>query len=109
MSSPRITRRLPEVLCLVLCLVGIVVALTLVAAVPARAGDDPDITTTTFDDGDQRIIPRPNSGHEPTEAGDRGGALQLAVLGLIVVGVGVVGFKIFRQTRQVPPRSRQDA
>jgi hypothetical protein len=91
------TRRLPEVACLFL----IVLALTLAAAAPARAGDDPDSTTTTaFDDGEQRIIPRPNSGHEPDEAGDRGGALQLAVLGLVVVGVGVVGFNVFRKTRQ---------
>jgi hypothetical protein len=73
------------------------------ATVSARAGDDPDVTTTTaFDDGDQRIIPRPNSGHEPEDAGDRGGALQLTVLALIVVGVGVVGVKVFRQTQQVP-------
>jgi hypothetical protein len=82
----------------------IVLALTAGAPAPAGAGDDPGATTSTtaFDDGDQRIIPRPNSGHEPTEAGDRGGALQLAVLGLIVVGVGVVGWKVFRQTRQIP-------
>jgi hypothetical protein len=48
---------------------------------------------------DEGMIPRPNSGHEPTEAGDRGGTLQLAVLGLIVVGVGIVGYKVFRQTQ----------
>ena len=83
----------------------IVVAFTAGApAAPAGAGDDPDRTTTTaFDDGDQRIIPRPNSGHDPEDAGDRGGALQLALLGLIVVGVGVIGVKVFRQTRQVQP------
>jgi hypothetical protein len=51
---------------------------------------------------DEGMIPRPNSGHEPSEAGDRGGALQLALLGLIVVGVGVVGYKVFRQTRTRP-------
>lgn len=33
------------------------------------------------------IIPRPNSGEAPEEAGDRGGALQLLVLGLVVVAV----------------------
>ena len=71
------------------------------AAGPARVGDDPDSSTTTlFDDGDQRMIPRPNSGHEPEDAGDRGGALQIAVLVLIVVGVSVVCVQIFRQTRQ---------
>ena len=82
----------------------IVLALTAGAAAPARAGDDDPgaaaTTTTAFDDGDQRIIPRPNSGHEPEDAGDRGGALQIAVLVLIVVGVGVVCVQIFRQTRQ---------
>jgi hypothetical protein len=84
----------------------VVLALTAGAAAPARAGtgDDPaepDASTTTlFDTGDQRIIPRPNSGHEPEEAGDRGGALQLTVLALILVGVGFVGVKIFRETRQ---------
>ena len=84
----------------------IVLALTAGASsAPAGAGDDPSATSTTaFDDGDQRIIPRPNSGHEPEEAGDRGGALQLAVLALIVVGVGFVGVKVFRQTRQVSRR-----
>jgi hypothetical protein len=48
---------------------------------------------------DEGMIPRPNSGHEPTEAGDRGGTLPLAVLGLIVGGVGIVGYKVFRQTQ----------
>jgi hypothetical protein len=101
LSFPRVTRRLPELAGLLL----IVLALTAGAAAPARAGDDPaatDVTpTTAFDDGDQRIIPRPDSGREPTEAGDRGGALQLALLGLIVVGVGVAGVRILRQTSRV--------
>jgi hypothetical protein len=76
------------------------------AQAPAGAGDGDDAgtgsggqTTTTLvlGDPDDGIIPRPNSGHDPAEAGDRGGALQLAVLGLLVAGVGFVGFKVFRQ------------
>jgi uncharacterized protein HemX len=31
------------------------------------------------------MIPRPNEGHEPIDAGDRGGALQLGLLALLVV------------------------
>jgi hypothetical protein len=34
------------------------------------------------------IIPRPNSGHEPIDSGDRGGSLQILVLALMVVAVG---------------------
>jgi hypothetical protein len=43
------------------------------------------------------IIPKPNSGEEPEEAGDRGGSLQVALLGLI--GVVVVGM-VIHITRQ---------
>ena len=32
------------------------------------------------------LLPKPGCGFEPTQAGDRGGALQYAVFGLIVVG-----------------------
>jgi hypothetical protein len=86
----------------------IVLALGLGAAAPARAGDgqgEPGTTSTSVTpfsgDVDQRIIPRPNSGHPPRDAGDRGGALQFALLGLIVLGVTIVCVKIFRSTRQI--------
>jgi hypothetical protein len=56
-------------------------------AVPAQ--DDPTTTSPTFgenpDAPGQHIIPRPNSGAEPEDAGDRGGALQLAVLVTLAV------------------------
>jgi hypothetical protein len=101
------TRRLRKTL----ALLTIVLALGLGAAAPARAGDgqgEPGTTSTTSTsvtpfsgDVDQRIIPRPNSGHPPQDAGDRGGALQFALLGLIVLGVTIVCVKIFRSTRQI--------
>jgi hypothetical protein len=46
------------------------------------------------------IIPEPNSGREPTEAGDRGGALQVLVLGVIVAGVGGITALAVRESRR---------
>lgn len=43
------------------------------------------------------IIPKPNSGKAPEDAGDRGGSLQVGLLGLI--GVVVVGM-VVHITRQ---------
>ncbi len=48
----------------------------------------------------QDIVPRPNSGEAPEEAGDRGGALQLLVVGLIVVAVGGAGVHLVRQSQR---------
>ncbi len=49
---------------------------------------------------DQNIIPLPNSGHEPTEAGDRGGALQILVFVALVAGVGTIAFLATRDMRR---------
>lgn len=68
-----------------------------VAAAPS-AGEPP--STTVPRDADERMIPRPNSGEEPTEAGDRGGALQLAVFGGIVVGVALILTLVVRESRR---------
>ncbi|MDP1820066.1 MAG: hypothetical protein Q8K58_09285 [Acidimicrobiales bacterium] len=46
------------------------------------------------------IVPEPNSGREPEEAGDRGGALQLLVLGVVVVGVGGAAWHLARTARR---------
>lgn len=46
------------------------------------------------------IIPKPNSGHAPAEAGDRGGALQLLVLGAVVVGLVAGALHLARQARR---------
>ena len=45
----------------------------------------------------QDIIPEPNRGHAPEDAGDRGGALQLVLLGALVVAVGGGAWHIARQ------------
>ena len=49
---------------------------------------------------DDGIIPMPNSGNEPTEAGDRGGALQVLIFVLIVAGVGGIVAMIVREGRR---------
>jgi len=56
--------------------------------------------STIAPDEEQGIIPEPNSGHEPREAGDRGGSLQLAVLAVIVTGVGVIAGFVVRESRR---------
>lgn len=42
------------------------------------------------------IIPRPNEGQEPEEAGDRGGWAQLGLLGLIVVSMAGIAMVVVR-------------
>jgi hypothetical protein len=46
------------------------------------------------------MIPRPNSGQAPDDAGDRGGALQLLVFGLVVVGIGAGVTKVVLDARR---------
>jgi hypothetical protein len=97
------------------------------AAVPARAAvaaviaggslpaaaqqpeDDPDGDPATDDAPlpGQDMIPEPNSGRPPRDAGDRGGALQGLVLLLVVVGVGGITGLALRESRRA--RGRRDA
>lgn len=46
------------------------------------------------------IIPKPDSGEAPVEAGDRGGALQLLVLGVVVAALAGGAVHIARQARR---------
>lgn len=52
------------------------------------------------------FLPKPGCGKEPEQAGDRGGALQWAVFGLILGGVGTVGTVL---ARNVVKRDREMA
>jgi hypothetical protein len=75
------------------------------AAVPQEPGEPgPDESTTTTTTApappDQDIIPEPNSGQPPSEAGDRGGLLQLGVLALILVAVGLIAWRIVHEARR---------
>ena len=80
-------------------LVGAVVlaVLLLVGQVPA-ATQEPATSTTGVPA--PNIVPQPDSGAEPTEAGDRGGALQLLILGLVVLAVAAAVTHLVRQSRR---------
>jgi hypothetical protein len=47
-----------------------------------------------------QIIPEPGSGEEPEDPGDRGGWLQLTVLGLVLGGLGVIVGFVVRDARR---------
>lgn len=51
----------------------------------------------------QDIVPKPNSGEAPDEAGDRGGALQLLLPALIVAAIGGGVWHVSRQARRAQP------
>lgn len=64
---------------------------------PAAAQDAP---SSTGEVPTQEIVPRPNSGEAPDEAGDRGGALQLGLLALVVLAVALATANLVRQSRR---------
>jgi hypothetical protein len=76
------------------------------AAAGATPGQDggpgtaEDTTTDVTPVPDQRIIPLPNSGHEPTDAGDRGGILQVLVLVGILAALGAIVLLVRRDMRR---------
>ena len=64
--------------------------------------NDPDGDVSTNDQPvpGNEIIPEPNSGIEPTEAGDRGGALQATVFVAILVGIATIVGLAVRESRK---------
>jgi hypothetical protein len=44
------------------------------------------------------VIPKPNSGSAPEQAGDRGGALQIGLFGVLVLALAFIGAVIIRST-----------
>jgi hypothetical protein len=90
---------------------AVCIIVVLVAALMAQPGSVPAQTTSTTGPtttlvsmvgGGQTksVIPRPNSGSAPQQMGDRGGAGQLALLGLLVVAISSVGVIVVRSTRR---------
>lgn len=82
-----------------LAIVVVVLALTAMGAVPAAA-QDPSTSAPGVELPPGDIVPEPNSGEAPSEAGDRGGALQLLLLGLVVVVIGGAVYGLVRQSRR---------
>lgn len=75
-----------------------------VAAVPGAGPAGAQETTTTSVVEGADIIPEPNSGTEPDDAGDRGGILQSVLFGAIIVVVIGAGFVLVRQSRAARAR-----
>ena len=71
--------------------------------------EDPDGDATTDDEplpgGD--IIPLPDSGAEPEDAGDRGGALQITVFLVMLAGIALIVTLVVRESRKA--RRARDA
>lgn len=86
----------------------LVLALVLAAGTPVaaqRGGDGSAPTTEDTAVPVPRMIPLPNTGTKPTDAGDRGGALQILVFVALVAGVGGITALAVRDAR----RSRRRA
>ncbi|MEJ7846095.1 MAG: hypothetical protein WKF93_10650 [Acidimicrobiales bacterium] len=82
-----------------------VVGVLLAPAVPASAQEDRPEPTTTLpisDEGGGRspIVPDPFSGEAPDDNGDRGGAAQVALLGALVVGLGLTAGRVVHVARR---------
>ena len=78
---------------------ALVVALAL--AGPAAGAQEPPSTPTTLVEVPTRdIIPKPGSGATPEDPGDRGGALQITVLVLVLLAIGTVVVLVVRQSRR---------
>jgi hypothetical protein len=68
---------------------------------PVGAQTRPPTTLEEINDENLgRMIPRPNSGAEPESPSDRGGWLQLSVLGVMVVGVALIGGLVVCESRK---------
>jgi hypothetical protein len=84
---------------------ALVVACVLGLLVPVAAAQS---TTTTLSDlTDVPIIPEPNSGRAPEEAGDRGGGLQVLVLVAVVAAIGGGIAYVAWQSKQARARARR--
>ena len=81
------------------------------AEVTTTAPPPTSTTATTIPEpgpGAFGAVPRPNSGVKPTASGDRGGSAQLALLGIITVGLTVIGVVIARSTKRHTAARRID-
>ncbi len=87
-------------------------ALSTIARATPPVSDPPVTDTTVVWDLERDpsecigFLPKPGCGKEPEQSGDRGGAMQWTVFGLIMGGVGTVGAVL---TRNVIKRDREMA
>ena len=78
-------------------------------APPAQDSDESPVQITEADTQPQGgIIPKPNSGVAPTNPGDRGGAYQWLLFGLMIL-FGAVAFTSVRRTAKRTQAARAAA
>ncbi len=87
-------------------LAAVVLAIAVVVGAPGplastapTGAQEPTATTTTLPPAPD-IIPRPDQGVAPQDAGDRGGALQATLFFLVIGGVGVIALLVVRESRR---------
>lgn len=90
---PRLRRSCDRVVALAAA-TALVLGLAIVTPAPTVAQDDGDPEAPAGE-----IIPEPNSGEAPEEAGDRGGALQLALLGTVTLAVACIAVYLVGRSR----------
>jgi hypothetical protein len=84
---------MPRSRCALLLLALIAVAVAALLAPPgptASARAEPTTTTLPVDQGNQGVIPLPNSGSRPESPGDRGGWEQLLLAGIMTAGCALI-------------------
>ena len=86
-----------------LLILWLVVGLTITGSTVVLAQEPPSTGMTTQD-----IVPKPNSGRAPTEAGDRGGALQLLLPAVLVAALGGGALHLRRQSRRARAEAHVD-
>ena len=74
-------------------------AVAVLAPSPVVA-QDPPTSSTLAELPPADIVPLPNTGKPPEEAGDRGGALQLGLLALVVAVIAGAVLHLVRQSRR---------
>lgn len=95
--SPWNTHGVRLLLAIALILGSLVLAAPVVGA---QETEEEPVTITQADQPAGGIIIQPNSGVAPDDPGDRGGALQLTLLALILGFVGLAFFSIRRSSRK---------
>jgi hypothetical protein len=83
---------------------ALVVAVLVLGAAPALSQEPPPVGTTPTTLAQvptNDIVVKPNTGTPPATSGDRGGAAQVLLLGLMVAGVAGIAALVVRESRRV--------
>jgi len=86
-----------------------IIALTGIYVVVSDVMEPPSPTTGAAEQVDQPALPIPDGGHEPTDAGDRGGSEQLLLMGGLMVAIGLGAAWVVHSSRRAKRRLADDA